>query len=93
MAVIRERKKGSFNIEMFLGRDPVTGKKNMYNETVIGSIKDARKRVTELEHQLNNATIINPSKYTVQDLLEDYLREHAKPNTRIRTYEGYEMMA
>ena len=93
MAVIRERKKGKFTIQLFMGRDPVTDKSKFYIETVTGNKSDAKKRLAELEHELNTGTIVNPSKYTVQDLLEDYLREHAKPNTRIRTYEGYEMMA
>ena len=92
MASIRELGKGSYKIEMFLGRDPVTGKKNIYNENVKGSIKDVRKRVTELEHQLNTGIVVNPSNYTVKELLEDWLKDHAKPNTRVRTYDGYEMI-
>jgi len=92
MASIRALGKSSYKIEMFLGRDPVTGKKNIYNENVKGSIKDVRKRVIELEHQLNTGTVVNPSNYTVMELLEDWLKDHAKPNTRRKTYDGYAMI-
>ena len=92
MASIRERKKGIFNIEMFLGRDPVTGKKNIYTETVTGSIKDAKKRVTQLEHQFNTGAVINPSKYTIRHALEDWLKNHGEVNIRATTLEGYKII-
>ena len=82
MATIRERTKGSFTIQLFMGRDPVTGKENNYIETIRGTKGQAKKRLSELEHSLNTRTIVDPSKYTVGELLDDWLRDHAKPNTR-----------
>jgi len=76
--------------QIFLGRDPVTGKENNYIETVKGTKTQAKNRVIELEHSLNTGAIIDPSHYTVRELLKDWLRDHAKPNTRVRTYDGYE---
>ena len=91
MATIRERTKGSFTIQLFMGRDPVTGKENNYIETIRGTKGQAKKRLSELEHSLNTGTIVDPSKYTVGELLDDRLRHYAKPNTRTKTYEGHEM--
>ena len=91
MAVIRERTKGKFTIQLFMGRDPVTDKSKFYVETVKGSKTDAKKRLAELEHSLNTGTIVDPSKYTVGELLDDWIRDHVTPNTRTKTYDGHEM--
>ena len=91
MGYIRSRSEGSFSIEILLGVDPVTGKKNMFYESVKGNKTQAKNRMTELEHSLNTGTIVDPSKYTVGELLDDWLKDYAKPNTRTKTYEGHEM--
>ena len=85
-------RKNTWRIQIELGRDPVTDKRLVHYETVKGSKSDARRRATELQHKLDNGTIVNPSNYTVAELLQDWLKDHAKPNTRVRTYDGYEMI-
>ena len=93
MGAIQANGKNKWRIRIELDRDPITLERNFYRETVTGTKHDANKRVVELEHQLNNGTIINPSNYSVAELMTDWLKDHAKPNTRRTTYDGYAMMA
>jgi integrase len=92
MATIRERSKGTFTIQIFLGRDPKTWKENNYIETVKGTKTDAKRRVSELEHQFNTGAVINPSKYTIRHALEDWLKNHGEVNIRATTLAGYKII-
>ena len=87
MASIEQRKgqKNTWRIQIEIGKDPVTGRRLLHYETIKGSKADAKRRATELQHKLDNGTIVNPSNYTVAELLQDWLKDHAKPNTRVRT--------
>jgi hypothetical protein len=76
MATVFQTKdrKNTWRIQIELGRDPVTNNWLVHYETVKGSKTDARRRGTELQHKLDNGTIVNPSDYTLKELLQDWLR-------------------
>jgi integrase len=62
---------------VFLGRDPQTGKRAYYNETVHGTIKDAQKVRDDALVDRNDRTVtIGASKRTVETLLDDLLRDY-----------------
>jgi hypothetical protein len=71
MATVKQRKgqKNTWVIGIELGIDPITNKRLVHYETVKGSKADARRRATELQHKLDNGTIVNPSNDTVKELL------------------------
>ena len=89
---IEKRGKNSYSIVVSLGKDATTGKYKYQWVSVKGTKKDAEKRLSELIYQLDNGTFIKPSKVTLAEYLERWLREYAWANLAPRTAEGYELI-
>ena len=87
---IRQRNKGSWEITVDVGRDPATGKRLRHFEGVKGAKKDAQRRLVELLHTLEQGTYINPTRLTVAQFLEEWLRDYVRTNTAPRTAERYQ---
>ena len=90
---IRQRskvRKDSWTVQIYLGIDPKTGKKRYYSEAVKGTKAKAERRKTELLHQVDTNSFVEPSALTVGEYLEKWLRESVKGRVKNRTYEGYE---
>ena len=87
---ITKRGKNSYSIAVSLGRDTATGKYRQQWVSVKGTKKDAEKRLSELLHQLDNGTFMKPSKTTLSEYLEKWLKDYVWPNLAPRTAEGYE---
>jgi integrase len=87
---IRKRGKNSYSITISTGRDPITGKYKQEYETVKFTKKDAERRLSELLHQIDNGTFMKPSKTTLGEFLERWIRDYVWPNLAPRTAEGYE---
>ena len=87
---IVKRYKNSYTIVLSLGVDPTTGKKKQQWISVKDTKKEAEKRLAELLHQLDNGTFMKPSKTTLGEYLERWLKDYAWPNLAPRTAEGYE---
>ncbi len=88
---IIERPKGSRNycIRYSAGFDPITKKYRQIWESGFKSITEARKRLTELEHQRNTNSLPKPNKETVAQYLHRWLDTYAEGNLSPRTVEGY----
>ena len=87
---IRSRYKGSYSICLNLGRDPVTGQRKQQWVSVKGTKKDAEKKLAELLHQIDTGTFVQPTKLTIADFLEQWLRDYCKANLAPNTTETYE---
>ncbi|MFC1866440.1 tyrosine-type recombinase/integrase, partial [Chloroflexota bacterium] len=87
---ITKRGKNSYSIAVSLGKDATTGKYKYQWVTVKGTKKDAEKRLSELLHQLDNGSFMKPSKTTLGEYLEKWLKDYVWPNLAPRTAEGYE---
>ena len=87
---IVKRYKGSYTIVLNLGIDPTNGKRKQQWLSVKGTKKEAEKRLSELLHQLDTGTFMRPSKTTLAEYLERWLKDYAWPNLSPRTAEGYE---
>jgi len=87
---IIKRYKGSYTIVLNLGIDPTTGKRKQQWVSVKGTKKEAEKRLSELLHQLDTGTFMRPSKTTLAEYLERWLKDYVWPNLAPRTSEGYE---
>ena len=82
-------RKDSWTVQIYLGRDPVTGKKSYYSEAVKGAWEEADQRRVELSRKFANGSFVDPSRATVAEYLEEWLRDHASVRVRLRTLEGY----
>ena len=87
---IIKRYKNSYTVVLNLGVDPTTGKRKQQWVSVKGTKKDAEKRLSELLSQLDNGTFMKPSKTTLGEYLERWLKDYVWPNLAPRTAEGYE---
>jgi integrase len=87
---IVKRGKNSYSLVISVGKDANTGKYKYHWETVKGTKKEAEKRLSELLNQLDTGTFMKPSKTTLGEYLERWLKDYASPNLAPRTAEGYE---
>jgi len=89
MGHIRKKSPGSYQIAAEAGRDAVTGKRRQVWETVKGSLKDAQKRMAELERSLDQGSFVKPSPMTLAEWLRKWHRTYAATNLRARTAASY----
>jgi integrase len=85
---IRQRSKGSWTIQVYAGRDPVTGKKMRIARTVRGTKKEAELALAKLINAVETGIDFNSSKLTFGDYAERWLRSKRK-NVRPKTLERY----
>ena len=90
---IVKRSKNSYSLKVSLGKDANSGKYKYQWTTVKGTKKEAEKRLAEILHQLDNGTFMTPSKTTLGEYLEKWLKDYAKPNLSPRGYERYESIS
>jgi integrase len=84
-----QRSKGSWSIVLYLGRDPLTGKKKKKWHTYHGNKKAAEKELTRLVHEVNSGAYIEPAKLTVGEYLKRWLTDYARTNVAGKTFERY----
>lgn len=84
-----QRSEGSWSIVLYLGRDPVTGRKRTKWHTFRGNKKAAEKELTRLLHEVNTGAYIEPAKLTVSEYLARWLADYAKTNVSAKTFERY----
>lgn len=87
---IIKRYKNSYTIVLNLGIDPTTGKRKQQWISVKGTKKEAEKRLSGLLHQLDTGTFMKPSKTSLAEFLDRWLKDYVWPNLAPRTAEGYE---
>jgi integrase len=81
----------SFRIGAPRSKDTITGKYRYAFRTVkTDSIRIARKKLIELQAEINKGTYIEPGKQTLKEYLETWLKDIAFPNMTPHNYEGYE---
>lgn len=90
--MIRERRPGVYEVVVFAGRDPITGRERRVSRTVHGTpgLKRPPKQARDLEArlQLEVGTRGESPALTVSELLHRWL-EHATPNLSPTTVYGY----
>ena len=86
---IKRRSKISWTLILDLGRDPATGKRQQQWTTVRGTKRDAERKLAELQHQIDTGGFVKPSRLTLGEFLDQWLRDYAATNVRPRTFEGY----
>jgi integrase len=86
---VRQRGPQSWAVVLDLGRDG-TGKRRQKWHTVRGTKKDAQRELARLLHEINTDSYVEPSKMTLSDYLDQWLRDYARPNVSAKTFERYE---
>ena len=69
---VRQRskvRKDSWTVQIYLGVDPVTGKRRYRLEAVKGTKAQAQRRLTELQRQVDTKTYTRPSRLTAGEYL------------------------
>ena len=87
---IDQRSPGTWTIRVELSPDPVTGKRKQKRVTYRGTKKDAEKRLSEMLHQMDTGSFVNPAKMTVRDFLHQWLSDYVETGVRATTKEGYQ---
>lgn len=85
-----KRSEGSWSIVLYLGRDPITGKKRKKWYTYRGNKKEAEKELTRLVYEVNTGAYVEPAKLTLAEYLQRWLNDYAKTNVGGKTLERYE---
>lgn len=85
---IRKRGKAAWSIILELPRE-ADGSRRQKWHTVHGTKKDAERELARLITEIETGAYVEPTKYTVAELLERWLVDYAKPNVAGKTYERY----
>ena len=85
---IRQRSKGSWTIQVYAGKDPVTGKKMRVARTVRGTKKQAELALAKLIQSVETGVDFDATKLSVADYIARWLASTEK-RVRPRTIERY----
>ncbi len=80
---------GSWTIWVDLGRDPAIGKRKQQTFTIRGSKRDAERELRTVLTRIESGAHVKPTKLTVGEYLECWLRDYVSSNTAPSTAHGY----
>lgn len=84
---IRSRGLDKWLVRVYIGQDPKTGKRKYASKTVTGSKRAAERKLTEMLHEVDQDSYVEPSKLTLSDFLEKWLEQ--KTDVSKGTHRGY----
>lgn len=85
---IRQRAKGTWTIQVYLGEDSITGKKRYLSRTVKGTKKEAELALAKLVQAAESGLDFDATRLTVEAFAERWL-SNAQPRIRPKTYDRY----
>ncbi len=83
-----KRSENTWLVRIFLGRD-ADGKRKYFNKTIHGTKKDAQKYLTAKMREKDLGVFIEPALMALNEYLDKWLLESAKPRLRESTFENY----
>lgn len=86
---IVKRGENTWYIRIFLGRD-ANGKRKYYNKTIHGTKKDAQQFLTAKTREKDLGIFVEPALMPLNEYLDKWLEEIAKPRLRESTLSSYE---
>ncbi|HVC40454.1 MAG TPA: site-specific integrase [Candidatus Saccharimonadales bacterium] len=89
MSRIHRRSQGTWEVVLEQGHDPRTGKRVRRTFTVRGTKKDAEREAAVQVSAQASGTYVDPSKETVGEFLERWLRDYVEPSLALRTQLRY----
>jgi integrase len=75
-------------VRIFLGRD-ANGKQIFHRKTIHGTKKDAERYLTAVRREMDLGTFVEPTAMSVNEYLDRWLRDAARPRVSRRTADGY----
>jgi len=87
---MRQRGEGSWNLGVYAGRDPVTGRKVSVERTVRGTKREASKVLAAMVAEVDRRPLVSAGKGTVAELCREWLA-HATPSFSPKTVETTRM--
>ena len=91
---LRQRTKGSWELTVDTGNDPISGKRRQHHETVHGNKGEAQVRLSELLTEIaRKGYVKTPRDLTVGVYLEGWLKNYVAVNCAPKTIEIYSMIA
>jgi integrase len=87
---IRKRSKGSWEIAVDIGKDPLTGRRRQHFETVRGNKRNAERRLAELVVEVEKGSYIKPKRLSLAECLQQWLDGYVKTNCSARTFDSYQ---
>lgn len=88
---LRKRGKNSWAIVLELGRDANRRRRQKWH-SVRGKREDAERELGRLLNEVGTGSYVEPAKMTVQEYLERWLSDYARPKVAPKTLERYEEM-
>lgn len=85
---IRKRGEDSWELKYDIGPDPLTGRRRIRYCTFRGARRKAEEKLRELLYQVDRGEHVDPTKITVTDLLDRWLK-HAGSQVSPKTHERY----
>ncbi len=86
---IERRGNKSWRLKFDIGTDPLTGMRQTRRVTVKGTKKDAEEELNRLLHEIGEGTFVDPSKLTVTEYLDQWIKDYARPNVAPKTAERW----
>ncbi len=85
---IRQRNPGSWEIQVFLGRD-ANGKRMRKTETVRGKKSDAQRRLREILSELDRGITPTKTRYNLGEWMDKWMEEKIVPKGKQKTIDRY----
>lgn len=87
---IIKRGKDTFLVRVYIGRDS-QGRRHYFSETVKGTLKDAKKRLTEKIGEKDAGKLIKASRITLNEYLDKWLESAVSNRVRPNSFHHYKM--
>lgn len=87
---IRQRPDGTWEARITVGVNPGTGKpdrRSIYGKTQ----QEVRKKMTELQREVDSGTYRTPEKTTVRQWMDEWMKTFCRPKVKPLTYSTYEV--
>ena len=83
---ITKRGENRWQVKVFLGRDPGTGKQKFHNKTINGTKKDAQAYLNKVLYERDQGVWVEPSTMMVGDYLDRWVAEVDTSRSKTREY-------
>ena len=86
---ITKRGENRWQVKVFLGRDPDSGKQKFHNKTINGTKKDAQAYLNKVLYERDRGVWVEPSTMLVGDYLDRWVAEVDTSRSKTREYNNW----
>lgn len=85
----KRRRGGIWELQVYRGRDPVSGRKQYYYESFRGTERQAERRLAEIETDMARKEFTEPSRLSFYEYLINEFLPHIRADATLGTWEDY----